>query len=144
MKLTLLNESNSHCWLYGRIDLEDEFLCNTLEFGSCIILPPDTYELKLQKDGIYNKMEVCIIDFMGNVKAKLLQSNTWYYKDIELRKETVDICIGLKVLTPRLTMSEYISHLLCVKIAGAMSSGEKVKFIILDSEIRRQAIESFI
>ena len=125
MELELFRKQNDYCYLYGSIYDGEEWLCDTLEFGSGYELKADTYILKnlicsdtKQKViGIYNtKMELV---------AKMVKDNCQTYYNIKMRKENNNICVGFKVNTPLLEMYEHSFRILSSKITTCDYSGAK-------------------
>lgn len=132
MKLTLKRKSNENCYLYGSIWNDNEYVCDTLEFGSGCQLQAGLYYLRLQKNTQSNYMEILINSQTAQTGAKLVKDNCYMYKNIKLRNENSNICIGTKVLEPLLVMNEYVFHSLSVLIAGCQNKGEKIELEITD------------
>ena len=130
MEFELVRGTNESCYLYGSVYLAANYICDTLEFGSNIVLPDGVYYLALGKDESKNETVVLIYDFMQNRVSKLVRNNTYMYKEIKMRRETNDICIGTKIMQPLLTNDEYAAKMIIHYIHGAQNIGEIVTLTI--------------
>lgn len=132
MKLKLTRKNNENCYMYGSIWNDKEYVCDTLEFGSGCQLPAGLYYLRLQKNIQLNYIEIIINSQITECTAKLVKDNCYMYKNIKMRYENSNICIGTKILEPLLVMNNYVYHSLSVMIAGCQNAGEKIELEIID------------
>ena len=130
MEFEMNRKSNENCYLYSTIYLADEYICDTLEFGSNIALQDGVYSLNLGIDKTKNETVVLVYDFLGNMVSKLVRNNTYLYKEIKMRRETADICVGCKTSLPLLQSDNYAAHLIIVNVSGSLARGIVPKLTI--------------
>ena len=141
MNFELVRATNESCYLYGSIHLATDYICDTLEFGSSIIIHDGVYYLALGKDESKNETVVLIYDFMQNRVSKLVRNNTYMYKEIKMRRETNDICIGTKIIQPLLTNDEYAAKMIIQYIHGAQNIG---KIVTLTIKTPHKLLKTFV
>ena len=132
MEISLQRKENERYYLYGSICEGDEWVCDSLEFGSGCQLQAGTYILKnlicpdtRQKViGIYNvKMELV---------SKMIKDNCSMYHSIKIRNENNYICLGFRVNSPLLTMYEHSFRIISNKITTCEYYGEQAILHIKD------------
>ena len=137
MKIQLQREINDRAYLYGSIYVNDEYICDSLEFGSGNELKKGIYSIGMLHSDMSVSPEICIVNEFAEVISKFVRNNTQRYKEIELRLDNNLICLGLKINTALLVMDEHSNHLLQVKVSGALARNEKVEFEIMN-ELKMQ------
>jgi len=132
MEYTLLRKKNVNCYLYGSIYDGTDFVCDTLEFGSGVQVPAGDYNVFLRRSETTKDNEIILSSQKSEHCTKLVQDNTYMYKEIRMRNENDLICIGLKVNYPTLKMDELIMHRLKTELLGYNNRHEKVTIKIVD------------
>lgn len=121
----LKRRSNSYCWMYGVLTLNDEWLADTLEFGESVALPDGDYYLHLSRSPLDNSTVIEICDFMQNVVSELCTINVYNSKNVIVRNYNNKISIGCKTGNSLLTMPEFQFRLLRLSIYGEIQRGCK-------------------
>lgn len=142
MTLDLFLKSNENCYMYGSIYIGDEYVCDTLQFGSDMVLKPDIYVIDIAVDIKLNERYMTISDYMGNVISRFIKKPTFMYKNIEMRVNDNKICLGTKINHPLLTMCDFSTRYLGLKVAGCVSTGEVVYLVIHDESKLFDSIKS--
>lgn len=122
--------SNEYCYLYGTIYDGDEYICDTLEFGSDMAISTGRYQLIIGKSEESYTTIIKVISESGNHVCNMLTDTTYMYHNIKMRKETKDICVGAKCTNPLLTMNEYSARLLKLKVLNYINRGEKCYLLV--------------
>ena len=133
MNLLLTRNSNDYCYLYGDIYEEEEYICDTLEFGSAVCLPAGVYYLSIGHDQTKNIQVVQITDLLNNIVSKFVTDNTIMYNYIRIRNENNYICIGTKINQSLLAMSEYTTRMFMHKIKHALLNREIIRMTIAEA-----------
>lgn len=119
----LERRSNSYCWMYGVLTLNDEWLADTLEFGESVALPDGDYYLHLSRSQLDNSTVMEICDFMQNVVSEFCTKNVYNSKNVIVRNYNNKISIGCKTGNSLLAMPEYQFRLLRLAIQGEIHRG---------------------
>lgn len=129
-EIILNRYSNENCYLYGTIYDNEEYVCDTLEFGSEIAIPTGRYELIIGKSEDNYTTVVKALDELGGHVCDFLTDTTYMYRNIKLRQETRNICVGAKCVNPLLVMCEYSARLLKLKVLNYTNRGEKCYLLV--------------
>lgn len=130
--MILTRKENERCYLYGSIYTSDEWICDTLEFGSGCQLKADSYILKNSMDAEMKQRVIAIYDLQMNLVSKMVKDNCGMYYNIKIRNENNHICVGFKVESPLLTMYEHSFRIISSHITTADYYGEQVILHIRD------------
>jgi hypothetical protein len=144
MKLALISKSNENCYLYSVLQLESEYICDTLEIGTRICISAGFYTVCLRADPQTKDSVMQIIDENGKEVSSFVKDICIFAQNIKIRKLTPNICIGTKILTPMLVMNDYIFKLLLLKIRGAIHSGESITLEVVSNAIRLSSLSNEI
>lgn len=117
--------SNQNCWMYGTISLNDEWLADTLEFGSKIAIPDGDYLLRVGRGSQSNSTVIEVCDNVLNVLAVFTRDCTYYHYNLKLRRESPNICIGMNNSGALLTMPDYSYKLLYMSIQDEIRIGNE-------------------
>ena len=141
MKLTLTNTSLSNSWLYGIIENDGIFLCDTLEFGSMGSLPSGNYTLKLTQFQSNLKPLISIYNDVNEYVSCINTEPCIFWRNRKIREKTTNITIGLKTSEPLLVMHEYVFTLCLTALKRALSRNENIELVIMNSQYRKDALQ---
>lgn len=130
MTIELIRKENDRTYLYGELQIEGEYKCDTLEFGSGCQLPIGSYSIKIGVDKQRQERVMQIYNEDNELVSKFVKDNTYMYHSIRMRYENNHICLGVKVLEPLLQMDRYAAHLIGTEVSGCLSIGENVELLI--------------
>ena len=103
----LIRYENNHGWLYGRIFAGNEFVCDTVEVSGLEICGNETYQLKNDFEAYNANPPICLVDSLGLKKCDFVDKNTVVYKNIEMRIDSHDICVGARLHYANLVSREF-------------------------------------
>lgn len=125
MEIELLRKENERCYMYGSIYNGDEWLCDTLEFGSGCQLDAGTYLIKNMIDPVLHQKVIGVYSLKLELLSKMIKDNCSMYHNIKIRNENNYICVGFKVNSPLLTMYEHSFRIISSLITSNDYSGEQ-------------------
>lgn len=105
--LDLIRYEDSNGWLYGRIFNGDDFICDTLEVSGLEIDSNDLYTLKNVFEAYDANPPICLTDSLGQKICEFVERNTVFYKNIEMRIDSSDICVGARLHCANLVSCEF-------------------------------------
>jgi len=103
----LIRYEDNHGWLYGRIFANDEFVCDTVEVAGLEICGNETYQLRNVFEAYNANPPICLVDSLGLKKCNFVDKNTVFYKNIEMRIASRDICVGARLHWANLVSREF-------------------------------------
>lgn len=122
-ELKLIRYSNQSCYLFGNLFNEEEFLCDTLEFGSGVQLPVGRYRIESNISNTSSMYPFYIFDNENNKVSSITTADSWIYCGFKLRIESSDIQVGCKLDSSKLVMHEYSTKVLRTLILGYIHKG---------------------
>lgn len=105
--LDLIRYEDSNGWLYGRIFNGDDFICDTLEVSGLEIDSTDLYVLKNVFEAYNANPPICVANHLGQKVCEFVDKNTVFYKNIEMRIASRDICVGARLHYANLVSREF-------------------------------------
>lgn len=105
--LDLIRYEDSNGWLYGRILNGNDFICDTLEVSGLEIDSSDLYTLKNVFEAYNSNPPICLADHLGQKVCEFVEKNTVFYKNIEMRVASRDICVGARLHYANLVSREF-------------------------------------
>jgi hypothetical protein len=132
MEIVLERIKSERCYLQGRITIENEFICDSMEFNNESTLKRGSYNVKLLREPKTNLRRVYIFGNGNLPVSKLTIDNTEHQGKIKIRKKNSLIEIGLLNKTYGLVMFSYVDEILQNKILKSLAKNENVEFSVLN------------
>lgn len=132
--ITLTRTSNNHCWLLGKIEIGDQYICDSLEFGSKTCLKAGFYSLATRVDKETNTKIIVITDDFGMELSKFVMHNLTLHRNHWIRQENNLITVGTWSKEYQMKCSEYAQKLLLNEVHASEWIHEPIELEIINSE----------
>lgn len=132
--LTLTRLRNPYCWLIGKLEVGDEYICDTLEFGSKTCLKAGFYTLETKIDKRTNTRIVVICDDFGMELSRFVMHNLTYHQNKWIRQENNLITVGTWTKEFQMKCSEYANKLLLNEVHAGEWIQQKIQLEIINTE----------
>jgi hypothetical protein len=132
MEIKLKRIESKNCYLTGKIYIDNNYICDTLEFNNELTLKSGTYPVKIINDPTCQMKSIYILDFLGQPVSKLVHTNSSYVKNISIRVKNPLIEIGLLKDCSQLVMFSYLNKILIQRIESSEMINDHVKLVILN------------
>jgi len=133
MNLQLLRLSSENCYLHSVVNLDNEFVCDTLEFNNELTLPVGSYSLQVFRVLPSNEKTVYLLDSGFKQVSKFVKCNTQFVGSLELRLKNSLIETGIMSSKFKLTCFDQVNKLLVAKIEKAVAKNETCSISILNA-----------
>lgn len=95
MKMRLLRYINSNGWIYGKIEIDNVFFCDSLELEGEYLIKDGIYEIVIGSTTLFDKEKIIVINQDNDYVTEFVEDNTYYYKNIRIRYDNEKITVGL-------------------------------------------------
>ena len=136
MEVRVVSYKNRYCYLFSKLFVNNEYVCDTLEFGNSTSLKSGNYYMSTEKNTTKGVTEIMIFDELFCKISSVRENNNEFYKGIEMRIKNNVIQVGLESQNCTLKMCSYTFDLLLRKISKAINYSEDIIFLVDRNNIK--------
>ena len=126
MEILLKRYESKNCYLRGHLMIDNDFICDSLEFNSELTLKSGFYDIAIYRQPHTYEKRVYIHYGKNIIISKLVDTNTELVKLVKHRIKNSLIEIGILGISNNLLFFSQVNKLLIEKIEKAQRLGEDI------------------